>query len=40
MRGIVILLVCSISFSAHAQNPTSAVAQLKTEETQEALAFD
>ncbi|OFZ65752.1 MAG: hypothetical protein A2V79_10205 [Betaproteobacteria bacterium RBG_16_56_24] len=39
MRGVGILLGCLIIFSAHAQSPTSAVAQLKTAETKEALAF-
>lgn len=39
MRGIVILLGCLTIFSAHAQSQTSAVAQLKTAETKEALAF-
>lgn len=39
MRGIGILLACLIMFSAHAQSPTSAVTQLKTAETKEALVF-
>ncbi len=39
MRHMVIWLGCLIIFSAHAQNPVIAAAQLKTPETKEALAY-